>query len=206
MKFLLKQYRKTKEKGKSSGRKKAWDRIPFLLLMICAVVFLAGCGRELEEREFPEILVIRETPLLEALEKEQKKNSKYLDYGQVQCAVFSEDLVMNPEARRDALTCLEQMPVFARNILVFAGSEEVLEKVEIQEEGLGARLEGFYKNVPKQDREEAVTLGELFYWLHNGDSEVVIPRLIMQEGEMVLSGGVELKAEVTAGNFARWRE
>ena len=112
----------------------------------------------------------------------------------------------DPEARRDALTCLEQMPVFARNILVFAGSEEVLEKVEIQEDGLAARLEGLYKNVPKQDRKEAVTLGELFYWLHNGDSEVVIPRLIMQEEEMVLSGGVELKAEVTAGNFARWRE
>ena len=60
--------------------------------------------------------------------------------------------------------------------------------------------------MPKQDREEAVTLGELFYWLNYGDSEVVIPRLIMQEEEMVLSGGVELKAEVTAGNFARWRE
>ena len=54
---------------------------------------LNSCGRELEEREFPDTLVIRDSavPFEKSLQTEQDKSSKYLDYGQVRCVLLEDD-------------------------------------------------------------------------------------------------------------------
>lgn len=201
--------------GKIAGIKKRWvcgglkeifHAAAWAVVLLTAVCGVTGCGRELEERDFPEVLVIRETPLADVFAGEQEKSSKYLDYGQVKCVVLRQDIAEDEAGRRDVLTCLEGMPVFARNILIFAGTEDVLEQVEMKDKGIGSSLEGFYKNVPGRSREDAVTLGELLNWLHNGDADTVIPLLTLREGELVPEGGIELETSVPAGNFARWKE
>ena len=64
------------------------------ILSVLVLLCLNSCGRELEEREFPDTLVIRDSalPFEKSLQTEQDKSSKYLDYGQVRCVLREDDL------------------------------------------------------------------------------------------------------------------
>lgn len=198
---------------KMAGEDRKWNEKKEALLLYAVIIpvmtvfLLSGCGRELEARDFPEVLVVSEAPLADALENAQQKSSKYLDYGQVKCVVLSQEIAEDEEMRRDVFGYMEGAPVFARNILFFAGDKSVLRAVEMQSDGLGNKLEGFYKNVPGRSDKDAVTLGNLLDWLHNGDTEVTIPLLQLRDGELVPDGGITLKANaVPAGNPASWKE
>ena len=57
------------------------------ILSVLVLLCLNSCGRELEEREFPDTLVIRDSalPFEKSLQTEQDKSSKYLDRYAVSC-------------------------------------------------------------------------------------------------------------------------
>lgn len=188
-----------------TGKKKAGKYLVLAVCLFGTACVLSGCGRELEDRTFPSVLVIKETPLCDALESAQQESDKYLDYGQVKAVVVLEDLLSDGKARKDILACLEEDPVFARNILFFAGDEEAVAAAEQQADSLGDRLEDFYKNVPGR-KDGGVTLGELTSFWHNAEEEIGIPRVILQEGELVLQGSLEIGGEaVPAGHFSAWK-
>ena len=69
------------------------------ILSVLVLLCLNSCGRELEEREFPDTLVIRDSalPFEKSLQTEQDKSSKYLDYGQVRCVLLEDDLADDDE-------------------------------------------------------------------------------------------------------------
>lgn len=174
---------------------------------ILMLLLTGGCGRELEDREFPSVFVIREVPLEEAVKKAQAQSSKYLDYGQVKSAVVLEAIAADEEKLKDILVYMEKNPVFARNMLFFVGDEEALAAAEQQADRQGDELEDFYKNTPGGKEEESVTFGEMTDYLHNYESETIsIPRLRLEEGELKVEGSMELQKKVIpAGNFPKWK-
>lgn len=82
---------------------------------------LNSCGRELEEREFPDTLVIRDSalPFEKSLQTEQDKSSKYLDYGQVRCILLEDDLAEDDEKLGEVLLALENARLF-QEISIFS--------------------------------------------------------------------------------------
>lgn len=174
---------------------------------ILMLLLTAGCGRELEDREFPSVLVIQEVPLEEAVKKAQAQSSKYLDYGQAKSAVVLEAIAADEEKLKDILVYMEKNPVFARNMLFFVGDEEAVAAAEQQADRQGDELEDFYKNTPGGKEAESVTLGEMTDYLHNYGKEIIsVPRLRLEEGELKVQGSLELQKKVIqAGNFPKWK-
>lgn len=183
-------------------RKKLYRTILCAAGLIC---LLTGCGRELEDREFPSLLTVTETPLEDVLEKKQEKSSKYMDYGQVKSVLILESIAKDERQLKDVLVYLEAHPAFARNILVFVGNKETLEQADIQADEAGDLLEDFYKNNPALGKHDGVTLGEMMDYLHNGET-IEVPLIILREGEVTVGGSVELEKEVVeAGSSPVWR-
>ena len=91
------------------------------ILSVLVLLCLNSCGRELEEREFPDTLVIRDSalPFEKSLQTEQDKSSKYLDYGQVRCILLEDDLAEDDEKLGEVLLALEKTPGFFKKYLFF---------------------------------------------------------------------------------------
>ena len=131
------------------------------ILSVLVLLCLNSCGRELEEREFPDTLVIRDSalPFEKSLQTEQDKSSKYLDYGQVRCVLLEDDLAEDDEKLGEVLLALEKRPAFSRNIYFFTADGKALEQQEKQKEE-SQDLTGFYQKSTDHKR-EAATLGRL---------------------------------------------
>ena len=155
------------------------------ILSVLVLLCLNSCGRELEEREFPDTLVIRDSalPFEKSLQTEQDKSSKYLDYGQVRCILLEDDLAEDDEKLGEVLLALEKRPAFSRNIYFFTADGKVLEQREKQKEE-SQDLTGFYQKSTDHKR-EAATLGSLLYRLHNGSGEHKILKLKEEDGKLV---------------------
>ena len=155
------------------------------ILSVLVLLCLNSCGRELEEREFPDTLVIRDSalPFEKSLQTEKDKSSKYLDYGQVRCVLLEDDLAEDDEKLGEVLLALEKRPAFSRNIYFFTADGKVLEQREKQKEE-SQDLTGFYQKSTDHKR-EAATLGSLLYRLHNGSGEHKILKLKEEDGKLV---------------------
>ena len=155
------------------------------ILSVLVLLCLNSCGRELEEREFPDTLVIRDSavPFEKSLQTEQDKSSKYLDYGQVRCVLLEDDLAEDDEKLGEVLLALEKRPAFSRNIYFFTADGKALEQQEKQKEE-SQDLTGFYQKSTDHKR-EAATLGSLLYRLHNGSGEHKILKLKEEDGKLV---------------------
>lgn len=165
------------------------------MALVC--VLLTGCGRrELEDRSFPTVLVAENGNIRAKEEARQAKSSKYLDYGQVKAVILSEKAAKDAGALKVILSYLESNPVFARNILIFAGDEEVCRQAEKDEE-MGLYLEDLAKNQPDGGEEE-LALKDLLNYLHNAEPSIRMPRLCMEDGEVVPGGSIELTQEAAA--------
>lgn len=191
--------------GRGMGRKKR--KIVWAAGIVFMLFLLTGCGRELEDREFPSVLTVTETPLDKALAKEQKENQKYVDYGQAKAVVVLQTLAEEEAQLKEILLYLETHPVFARNMLFFVGDKKALDAAEKQKEELGENLEDFYKNGSGDEAEICVTVGEMLDYLHNQEEETAaIPRLVFKEDKLTVKGKIEIwKQAVQAGNFAKWK-
>lgn len=178
------QKRADRKRDKIQGKKirRMFLGIAWILLTFC----LSGCGRELEEREFPDTLVIRDSaiPFEKSLQTEQDKSSKYLDYGQVRCVLLEDDLAEDDEKLGEILLALEKRPAFSRNIYFFTADDKALERQEKQERKEAQDLTGFYQKSTDHKR-EAATLGSLLYRLHNGSGEHKILKLKEEDGKLV---------------------
>ena len=155
------------------------------ILSVLVLLCLNSCGRELEEREFPDTLVIRDSavPFEKSLQTEQDKSSKYLDYGQVRCVLLEDDLAEDDEKLGEVLLALEKRPAFSRNIYFFTADGKALEQQEKQKEE-SQDLTGFYQKSTDHKR-VAATLGSLLYRLHNGSGEHKILKLKEEDGKLV---------------------
>ncbi len=156
------------------------------ILSVLVLLCLNSCGRELEEREFPDTLVIRDSALrLKNLCRQSRiKASKYLDYGQVRCVLLEDDLAEDDEKLGEVLLALEKRPAFFREISIFFTADgKALEQQEKQKEE-SQDLTGFYQKSTDHKREVA-TLGSLLYRLHNGSGEHKILKLKEEDGKLV---------------------
>ena len=79
------------------------------ILSVLVLLCLNSCGRELEEREFPDTLVIRDSalPFEKSLQTEQDNSSKFLDYGLVRCVLLEDDLAEDDEFLGEVFLGLE---------------------------------------------------------------------------------------------------
>ena len=138
---------KTKRRQKTDRKYGNRTRKAILgILSVLVLLCLNSCGRELEEREFPDTLVIRDSavPFEKSLQTEQDKSSKYLDYGQVRCVLLEDDLAEDDEKLGEVLLALEKRPAFSRNIYFFTADGKALEQQEKQKEE-SQDLTGFYQ-------------------------------------------------------------
>lgn len=176
-----------------------WIRIGFVLM---SGILLGGCGRrELEDREFPTVLVADSADLSARRKALQERSSKYIDYGHVKAVILSEDEIYEPESLRKILDYLEGNPAFARNILMFAGDEEVLALAEKNEDDTGLYLEDLAKNRPGKE-EEGLMLKDLLNYLHNSEASIEIPGLVVEGGALLPGESFVITRDaVTAGNI-----
>jgi len=168
-----------------------------ILLLMLIPLCLAGCAnRELEDRSFPSVLVVRETGIEAAMEERQNQSRLYLDYGHVKAVIINKDLVQDMQNLKEILEYLEKRPVFARNILVFAAEDEVLEAAETREDEIGPILEDLYKNQPKGKEPQDVILSDMLNYWHNHESMIEVPYLVLKEGDLILDGSVPVESGI----------
>lgn len=168
-----------------------------IVLAVLLCLTLTGCGRrELEDRSFPTVLVAETGNIRAQEEEKQVGSSKYMDYGHVKAVIISEEAAEDAGALKEILSYLENDPVFARNILMFVGDEEVCELAE-EDEKMGMYLEDLAKNQPDGGEEE-LPLKDLLNFLHNTEPFIRIPGLREEEGEVLPGGSVELTQEAAA--------
>lgn len=148
-----------------------------IMVAVLACLFLTGCGRrELEDRRFPTVLVAETGNIRRQEEEKQAQSSKYIDYGHVKAVILAEDAAEDGDALKEILSYLENDPVFARNMLMFVGDEEVCALAAEDEEKMGMYLENLAKNQPGGGKEE-LALKDFLNYLHNTEPSIQVPRL-----------------------------
>ena len=161
-----------------------------IVLLLGTAVLLGGCsGRELEDREFPSALTISDQDL-----EKQKESSKYLDYSQTKAVILEETLLEEPDRLQETVKYLKDHPEFARNMLIFVGSEEVLELAGEQKDDIGNELQDYYKN--RVLEEPTVTLTDLINFYHNKEESLTIPTLNVSGEKLFPKGTVKLNNQV----------
>lgn len=165
-----------------------------IALILAVAMLLMGCsGRELEDRDFPSVLLIS----TEGVEgSQQKENSKYLDYSHTKAVIFEEPLFQEPEQLEQAVEYLKENPEFARNMLIFAGDSEVLKLAEEKNSEIGNELQDYYKNQPRDQQVSAVTLADLINFFHNKEESLTIPTLKVSGEKLFPKGTVKLNNEL----------
>ncbi len=101
-------------------------------------LLLTGCAkRELEDRSFPSVLAITTAEVEKEQNLKQEESSQYIDYGHVKAVILSQEIAEDGESLKEVLLYLEDRPVFARSIFIFAGDEQVLKAAETDSEQMG---------------------------------------------------------------------
>ena len=171
---------------------------------ICCVLLIffaaaGGCGkRELEDRSFPSVLLVADGKLEKAVRTAQEESSLYIDFGYTKAALIDEKVLTDRSQFKEVLLYLEHRPDFARNLLLFCADEEAREQADQNQGSVGSVLEDLYKNQPREQREEGVTLQDALNYLHNGEEQLEIPRLGLKEEEFIRKGSLTLTLEENA--------
>lgn len=162
-----------------------------IFLWILMPLCLVGCAnRELEDRSFPSVLVIREAGIEASMEERQSRSRHYLDYGHVKAVIISKDLVPDMQRMKEILGYLEKHPVFARNILVFAAGDDVLTAAKMRVEELGDELQDIYKNQPGENEIKDIRIGDFLNFWHNHEPMIEVPALELKGEDVVLGESV----------------
>ena len=165
-----------------------------IFLWILMPLCLAGCAnRELEDRSFPSAMVVREAGIEASMEEQQNQSRLYLDYGHVKAVLINKALVPDIQNLKEILAYLEKRPVFARNILVFAAEDDVLEAAQARVDEIGPLLEDLYKNQPKGKERQDVALADMLNFWHNHEAAIEVPVLILKEGDIILDDSVTVE-------------
>ncbi len=166
------------------------------ILMVVIAGMITGCrGRELEDCLFPTVLTVKKETMEQEQKRKQETTEKYRQFGQVKAVIFSNEATVDVDLFRENLLYLEKNPMFARNLLLFVGTPEVLEEVEKKEEETGIYLEDLYKNQPENSKILRVALKEALNQLHNGEETLELPQLKKKEGKLLIDGNVTIHQE-----------
>lgn len=168
-----------------------------VVLLICGLA--TGCARrELEDRSFPTALTAKNADLEKQEMEKQEMSSKFIDYGHVKAVILSEAVLRDSASLKEVLLYLENRPVFARNILLFAGDEKVLEIAGSEDDKIGMYLEDLCKNQPPTVEFVQTPLKDMLNYLHNGEASIVLPKLKAEAGKLLPDGSVEITQEAAA--------
>lgn len=171
-------------------------RAGIILAAMVLSLGLVGCSkRELEDRTFPTVLVVRDADIEKEQAEKQTVSTNYIDYGHVKAVIFSEAVLRDSESLKNVLLYLEERPVFANNILIFAGDGEVLEKASNTEGKTGMYLEAMYKNQPKGAQFPETVLKDMLNYLHNSEDSIQVPYLEVEDGNILPTEQLELTQE-----------
>ena len=112
--------------------------VKYLMGVLMTALLLTGCAkRELEDRSFPSVLAITTAEVEKEQNLKQEESSQYIDYGHVKAVILSQEIAEDGESLKEVLLYLEDRPVFARSIFIFAGDEQVLKAAETDSEQMG---------------------------------------------------------------------
>lgn len=164
-----------------------WKRSSRMFLGILLPLYLMGCTvPELEERTFPVVLAVRSAGIDASMEEQQSRDRNTADYGHVRHVIISRDIAADMQSMKEILEYFEKRPVFARNILVLAAGDEVLDEMERNEAEAAAAIDRLRKN----DRLETASLGELLNFWHNHETVIEVPVLELDEGGIAASESI----------------
>lgn len=165
-------------------------------LIVTALTLLGGCTkREVEDRSFPTVLTIESAEMEQQQSEKQHTSAAYIDYGHVKAVILAKEIAEDNQALKEALLFMEERPVFAQNILIFAAGKEVLKKAGETESETGLYLDDMYRNQPEDAEFPSVTLKDMLNYLHNGEPSITLPYLEIHEGQIIPKDSLELSQD-----------
>lgn len=184
---------KRKEKTEMNGKKKRFlKRLASGGVFLLAVMQLLACSpTEIEDREFPVILEIKneETFTKDWLNSLQEGNKK-IDYNHLKVIMISQEFLENEAAMAEMLMVLKQDKKVPLNAYVITAEnpEELTKAGEALDEPLGNYLEALLENSDEIKKETYPTIGMLYQEKENRMETLFIPCFSL----------VEEKPEITA--------
>lgn len=195
------------ERVRQGRRMKKRTAAAALLLCMGLMIsmFAGGCGRELEDRTFPSVLLVRGENWEEAVAGWEQEKDKYTDFGHVKAVVFEEARAEDRPFLKEVLRYMELHPVFARNMLVFFADDTAVEGITYKTKDFGTYLEDRYKNSREGQgnadgdsggggEQKEVTLGDVLNFLHNKEENIEIPLIKKEEKEYTIQEQITLSA------------
>ena len=191
--WIVRRRRSGSEGGKPMQKKEhPAKRISLLGVLLVVCMSLVGCAAtEIEDREFPVLLEIKEE---ENFTKEWlnslKKGNKKIDYNHLKVVLISREFLENEAAMSEMLGILKQDKNVPLNAYVITTDNlEALTKAgEELEEPLGDYIEKLLENSDEIKKETYPTIGMLYQEKENRMETLFIPQISL----------VEEKPEITA--------
>lgn len=135
--------------------------------------------------EEPSLVQVFAGETMEQVLKSYNSSQEYfLDQGHIQVIVMGEGLLNDKKKLMEVLTYLEQEPIIADSIFLFACAEpkSLMEVNGNTVESLSEYLTGIYKNRVVPREEEAVTLQEMLNAWHNEGQFLTLPAVTLKDG------------------------
>lgn len=172
------------------------------LVLISGTVF-AGCGTaELEERNFPAELAVRDTDNASAkwLAAEYESN-ELQDYSHLKVLLLETDLLEDEEQIGQLLEMLEQKNEVPRNTYVVAvkSVDEVLKTEKSLGQTVGEYLEQQFEVVSEIDKLVYPTIGQLYQEQWNTQETLLLPYVTVEEGKPVVEAYYVWRRGAAAG-------
>lgn len=155
------------------------------ILLVAITMILTGCRTtELENRNFPIEIAVKDTDEFTKAWLDKRRSSNYImDYSHLKVIILNEDFVEDKNAMEEFLEFLEQKSDVPRNTYVFVAedAEEVMELGSKLEESVGTYLEERLENVTEVKKKAYPTLGMLYQERKNHLETLFIPYIAAQE-------------------------
>lgn len=147
-----------------------------------------GQGKE-EEDGSTRVLQISGSDFREIEQIYDRSQEKFLDMGHVQVFVLGQTILEDGRWRM-VLEYLKQEPFTGEDIYVFVTSQaqEVLKWQGENNSSAGEYITGLMENRMSEQRNQAVTLRDVFYRWYKEDSLPVLPRITVTDSSLEITG------------------
>ena len=168
-------------------RKKGGKRAGLLLLVLFAASGLSGCASaELEERNFPVEMAVRNTgDFTEAWLDVGQSGNRVIDYSHMKVIILEQEFVENAGKMEEFLAFLEEKSDVPRStyVVVAKDAEKIMELGNGAGESVGTYLEDLFENVSEIKKTAYPTLGMLYQEQENRQETLWIPYVAEEDGK-----------------------
>ena len=186
--------------------KKYWKRMVAgskMLLLMVSVLTLAGCkNAELEDREFPRILLVKqEDDFCKSWMNARYEGNLMVDYNHLKVILIERETFENQDFMEEMLAVLEREQDVPENTYVVLAEnlESMKEMAQGLEEELGTYIEEMMENVTYINKDAYPTLGMLFQEEKNEMLTLFVPCMEVYEENLSITGYEVYKRGKAAG-------